>query len=106
MTKSYIRGTGNGGQAINKKSTCCQLVHKSGITIKCQETRDRVKNEEIAWDRLEGKIRDDHKKEYENISYNNRFDQIGYGDGKSIRTYRVKEDIVIDHNTGKKCSFR
>lgn len=106
VSKSYIRGTGNGGQAINKTSSCVQLVHENGIVIRCQDTRDRSKNEEIAWKRLEEKIKDIYKKEYDNLLYNNRFIQIGYGDGRNKRTYRIKEDIAIDHITGKKCSFK
>ena len=106
VVKSYIRGSGNGGQAINKTNSCCQLVHKSGIVIRCQDTRDRSRNEEIAWKRLEDKIKNIYKKEYDDVSYSNRFVQIGYGNGRNKRTYRIKEDIAMDHNTGKKCSFR
>lgn len=106
VSKSYIRGTGNGGQAINKTSSCCQLVHKNGIVIRCQDTRDRSKNEEIAWRRMEDKISDIQRKEYDDLSYKKRFDQIGYGDGENKRTYRIKEDVVIDHATGKRCSFK
>ena len=107
-TKSYIRGTGNGGQAINKTSSCVQLVHKkSGIVIRCQETRDRNKNEELAWCRLEEKLSDLQREKYEKSIYQNRFNQIGYSDrSDKRRTYRIKDDIVIDHITGKNCSFK
>ena len=108
VIKNYIRGTGNGGQAINKTSSCVQLVHKStGIMVKCQETRDRSKNEELAWIKLEEKLKDIDKQKYESNLYYKRFDQIGYSDrSDKRRTYRIKDDIVTDHITGKSCYIK
>lgn len=106
VIKKYIRGSGNGGQAINKTSSNVQLIHNSGVIIKCQETRSRTKNEEIAWKRLEEKISKSKIYDYEKSFNNKRFDQIGYGNGRNKRTYRIKENIVIDHDTNKKCSFK
>ena len=108
VDRTFIRGTGNGGQAINKTSSCVQLVHRRiGIVIKCQESRDRNKNEEIAWERMEDRIREMEKQKYDSLVYSNRFDQIGDSDRSTKkRSYRVKEDLVIDHETGKRCSFK
>ncbi len=40
LTENFIRGSGSGGQKINKTSCCVQLRHApSGIEIKCQESR-------------------------------------------------------------------
>lgn len=107
VSKSYIRGTGNGGQKINKTNSCVQLVHDNGIVIRCQESRDRTKNEEIAWMRLEEKIKETYKKQYDDQIYQNRFDQVGNSSRSTKkRTYRLKEDIVIDHESGKMCTYR
>ena len=41
----FIRGTGHGGQKINKTSSCVYLHHRpSGIEIKCQTQRSREMN--------------------------------------------------------------
>ena len=108
VVKNYIRGSGNGGQKINKTSVVVQLIHEqSGIMIKCQEARDRGKNEEIAWNKLEEKLKEMDKTKYDKSVYSNRFDQIGYADrSDKRRTYRLKDDVVIDHITGKSCSFK
>lgn len=108
ISKSYIRGTGNGGQAINKTSSCVQLVHKkSGIIIKCQDTRDRSKNEEIAWLKMMDRLKSIEESKYNKTLYDNRFEQVG-NSSRSVkkRTYRIKEDIAIDHETGKSCSYK
>jgi len=40
LTENFIRGSGSGGQKINKTSSCVQLRHApSGIEIKCQSSR-------------------------------------------------------------------
>ena len=45
LKESFIRGSGPGGQKINKTSVCVQLLHiPSKIQIKCQETRSQTLN--------------------------------------------------------------
>lgn len=49
ILETFIRGSGPGGQAINKLSNCVQLKHTpTGIVIKCQDTRSRELNREYA----------------------------------------------------------
>ena len=49
ITESFLKGTGPGGQKINKTSSAVQLKHlPSGIVIKCQETRSREQNRKLA----------------------------------------------------------
>lgn len=53
LEESFIRGSGPGGQAINKLSTCVQLKHSpTGLIVKCQETRSRQQNRELARRRM------------------------------------------------------
>ena len=108
IRKAYIRSSKKGGQNVNKVSSCVQLTHMpTGIQVKVQDTRDQYKNEEIAYKRLFDKLKviDDAKK-YEVID-NYRKDQIGeHGRGNKRRTYRLKEDLVIDHLTGKTCRWK
>lgn len=45
LTENFIRGSGSGGQKINKTSSCVQLRHApSGIEIKCQSSRLQASN--------------------------------------------------------------
>ena len=58
LTERFIRGSGPGGQKINKTSSCVQLRHvPSGIEIKCQQSRslaaNRVKARSLVCDILE-----------------------------------------------------
>lgn len=61
LSENFIRGSGSGGQKINKTSSCVQLRHApSGIEIKCQASRLQGSNRFFArrdlCDKLEEKI--------------------------------------------------
>lgn len=45
LAEHFIRGSGKGGQKVNKTSSCVQLSHAvSGIEIRCQKTRSQADN--------------------------------------------------------------
>lgn len=47
--KRYLKGSGPGGQKINKTSSAVQLTHlPTGLVVKSQATRSRTQNETIA----------------------------------------------------------
>lgn len=49
FVEKFIRGSGNGGQKINKTSNCVYLRHvPSGIGVKCQMDRSRELNRFLA----------------------------------------------------------
>jgi len=49
IRERFIRGSGPGGQAINKLSTNVELVHiPTSTRITCQLTRSRAQNRELA----------------------------------------------------------
>ena len=53
ITEKFIRGSGKGGQKINKTDSCVYLKHiPTQIEIKCQKTRSREKNRYYARQRL------------------------------------------------------
>ncbi|KAE8405812.1 RF-1 domain-containing protein [Aspergillus pseudonomiae] len=57
LTISYLKGTGPGGQKINKTNSAVQLIHKpTGLVVKSQATRSRSQNEKIARQILADKV--------------------------------------------------
>ncbi|KLJ12865.1 hypothetical protein EMPG_09458 [Blastomyces silverae] len=57
ITGTYLKGTGPGGQAINKTNSAVQLIHKpTGIVVKSQATRSRTQNQKIAMGILAEKV--------------------------------------------------
>jgi peptide chain release factor len=57
LVESFVRGSGPGGQKINKSKNSVQLVHvPSGITVHCQEARDLTTNRKIARKLLRDKL--------------------------------------------------
>ena len=50
IDERFVRGTGPGGQKINKTSSTVWLRHSpTGIEIRCQRERSQSANRELAW---------------------------------------------------------
>ncbi|PIA13668.1 hypothetical protein COEREDRAFT_20892, partial [Coemansia reversa NRRL 1564] len=57
IEERHVRGWGNGGQKLNKTSSCVQLLHKPTNTmVVCQDTRSLQQNRKIAYKRLKDKL--------------------------------------------------
>ncbi|KAI0998971.1 hypothetical protein K3495_g9226 [Podosphaera aphanis] len=53
FTEVFLKGSGPGGQKINKTSSAVQLRHRAtGLVLKVQDTRSRAQNRKIARERL------------------------------------------------------
>ncbi|KZT44209.1 RF-1-domain-containing protein [Sistotremastrum suecicum HHB10207 ss-3] len=53
LEESFVRGSGPGGQSVNKTQNNVQLLHKpTGIRVSCQETRSLQQNRKIARENL------------------------------------------------------
>ncbi|KAF1967374.1 hypothetical protein BU23DRAFT_387194, partial [Bimuria novae-zelandiae CBS 107.79] len=49
LEENFLKGSGPGGQKINKTSSAVQLKHlPTGIVVKCQDTRSRTQNRKTA----------------------------------------------------------
>jgi len=50
VDERFVRGSGPGGQKINKTASTVWLRHRpSGIEVRCQDERSQVVNRERAW---------------------------------------------------------
>jgi protein subunit release factor B len=57
VEERFVRGTGPGGQKINKTSSTVWLRHRpSGIEVRCQRERSQSANRELAWSELGEKL--------------------------------------------------
>ncbi|KAJ2808054.1 hypothetical protein H4R21_000235 [Coemansia helicoidea] len=57
IDEKHVRGWGNGGQKLNKTSSCVQLTHRpTGTMVVCQDTRSLHQNRKIAMKRLREKL--------------------------------------------------
>lgn len=57
VEERFVRGSGPGGQKINKTSSTVCLTHRpSGTTVRCQRERSQSVNRELAWVELCEKI--------------------------------------------------
>lgn len=59
IVESFVRGSGPGGQKVNKTSNRVVLLHKpTGLQVECQDTRSLPQNRKIARKRLLEKLDD------------------------------------------------
>lgn len=57
IEEHFVRGSGNGGQKINKTASCVELHHgPTGIDVRFQQHREQSKNRLGAWKLLILKI--------------------------------------------------
>ncbi|GFR86785.1 peptide chain release factor 1 [Elysia marginata] len=57
LEEEFVRGSGPGGQSVNKTSNCVVLKHlPTGTVVKCHETRSLEENRKRARLRLEEKL--------------------------------------------------
>lgn len=62
VEEKFVRGSGPGGQKINKTSSTVWLRHRpTGVEVRCQRERSQAANRELAWaelcEKLEGALR-------------------------------------------------
>ena len=80
LVERFIRGSGPGGQKVNKTSSCVQLRHiTSGTEVKCQQSRSLMANRSQARNLIcsiledrEKKRKERRKSELEKIRRKNR----------------------------------
>jgi protein subunit release factor B len=105
IEESFVRSGGHGGQNVNKVSTCVMLVHRpTGVSVKCQETRQQGLNRFIARRLLLDKI--EEKKNGFVAAQRAEIEKIRRQ--KRKRSRRAKNRMLADksHHAGKKAARR
>jgi len=94
----WYSGTGKGGQKRNKVKACCRITHiESGITVNGTETRSRVENQRVAFNKLAKLVIAWH--EEQNPTEREISDQ-------TIRNYHAERNEVLDKASGLKQSYK
>lgn len=92
LSLDWFSGTGSGGQHRNKHQNCLRMTHiPSGAKVVAQNARDRNSNLKDAYLKLQPLVaqwllKDRIKPE--------RIDKV-------IRSYKLEDNLVIDHVLGK-----
>jgi len=101
------RGTGNGGQHRNTTDSCVVITHiPTGIKV-VRDGRNQHRNKEDALEEIKKRVNTFYRTGHEEEVVEKRNGQIGNGErSDKKRTYREKDDRVIDHETGKSASLK
>ena len=105
IEESFVRSGGHGGQNVNKVSTCVMLLHRpTGVSVKCQETRQQGLNRFIARRLLLDKI--EAAKNGFIAAQRAEIEKIRRQ--KRKRSRRAKNRMLADksHHAGKKAARR
>ena len=100
------KGSGPGGQHRNKTESCVVVTHKpTGIVIRI-DSKSQHQNKALALKILKSKLVEIKENQVQVQANQIRKEQVGSGmRGDKIRTYREKDDVVIDHRSDSKWSL-
>ncbi|KAJ5107742.1 peptide chain release factor-like protein [Penicillium angulare] len=101
---SYLKGTGPGGQKINKTNSAVQITHKpSGVVVKCQATRSRSQNAKMARALLADRVEEREKGDQSRVALKAAAARKKKASTlkKTRRKYRNLEKDGVEHAPGE-----
>lgn len=105
IRKYYSKASTKGGQNANKNENCVSIHHiPTGIQVVCKDTKSKIKNEELAMQELERRIKERSSNKHNQKTNQHRKDQIETSNAR--RTYQANESYALDHKTGKRMKLK
>ncbi len=103
----WYSGTGAGGQHRNKHQNSARVTHLPTGIVATAQCRSRQNSLAEAMENIQKQVDNIRQNQYNSNIASNRRAQVGSGmRGDKIRTYRFQDDVVQDHNTGRKGSVK
>lgn len=94
----WFSGQGAGGQHRNKHQNCCRITHiESGITVNGTESRSRIENQRVAFNKLAKLVINWYK------AHNDEDRDIS---NEVIRSYHAVRNEVHDKASGLKQPYK
>ncbi len=105
---STCRGSGDGGQHLQKTESAVMIRHKpSGLSVRCESERSQHQNRATAMATLRERLEERARRVAHEARASERRTQAGSGErGDKRRTVRVQDETVIDHQTGQRWSLK
>lgn len=93
ISESFTRGSGHGGQKVNKTNNCVELTHRpTGISVRVHEQREQHRNREIAYQMLIQHIIDRHSSQEQQKQHELFLKKLG----KRRRTLSAQKTVLLN----------
>lgn len=103
----WFSGTGPGGQFRNKRQNSCRVIHLPSGLVETRQGRSREANRRDAIAALAQRLALNRQLSLHTDLNTSRLEQIGMGlRGEKIRTYRERDNRVVNHLNGKATTYR